>query len=150
MIVELDNDVQNQAFSAYYSGRYFEAIQLIHGNLESAVRMLLFSSGPKIEFKDYIHIQHVSEEITLSQGIKSLYVIGVISKSHYDRAVEFNRLRNKLIHEFHSMKALKVKASIEESKLESVFRSAADLSNEFIELSANSNTREINCNLGKT
>lgn len=136
--VELDFDAQRRALDAYHSDHFVEAIQLMHGHLESCVRTLIFCSGQKHNPADFIHAQHVSQEISLSQGVKCLYVLGGITKEQYDKAVLFNRTRNKLVHDLHTSKVFKKSIGIKKSLLDDAFFDANDLSNELILLTARS------------
>ena len=133
-VIELGNDVQSKALEAFYSDSYFEAVQLMQLHLESSIRSLLFCCGPKIDTSDLLHVNGVAQEISLSQGIKCLYVFGKISKEHYDVISKFNRVRNKMVHQFNSMKISKDPVTIKKNELESIFIKANDLSNEFVVL----------------
>ncbi len=129
---DLGNNVQKQALDAFYGDYLFEGVQLMHGHLESCVRTLIFACGPKRKMSEFIHVQGVSQDINLSQGIKCLYVLGFITKEQYDKAVCLNKIRNKMIHELHTYKALKDDPSINRRDMEEAFKSANALSNELL------------------
>jgi len=130
-VIELGNDVQTKALDAFYSDNYFEAIQLMQLYLESSIRSLLFCSGPKRGSSGFLHANGVLQEISLSQGIKCLYVFGKISQEQYIATSQFNRIRNKMVHQFNSAKFSAEPITIKKSEFEAVFIRANDLSNEF-------------------
>ena len=130
-VIVLGNDVQTKALDAFYSDNYFEAVQLMQLHLETSIRSLLFCIGPKRGSSDFLHANGVSQEISLSQGIKCLYVFGKISQEQYVATSKFNRIRNKMVHQFNSTKFLGESLTIKKSEFEAVFIRANDLSNEF-------------------
>ena len=130
-VIELGNDIQVEALDAFYSNNYFEAVQLMQLHLELSVRSLLFSSGPKRNNSDFLHANNVSQEISLIQGIKCLYVFGKISKEQYITTSQFNRMRNKMVHQFNSAKLSAEPITIKKVEFEAMFIRANDLSNEF-------------------
>lgn len=131
-IFELEYSAQERALDAFYGGYIFEGVQRMHGHLESCVRALIFLSGPQREARDYIHVQNVSQDINLSQGVKCLYALDIINKDQYDKALHLNKIRNRMVHELHSYKALKKDPFVKTTDLEKAFQDANDLSNEFI------------------
>jgi hypothetical protein len=129
---ELGYDAQKKALDAFYGEHLFEGVQLMHGHLESCVRTLIFCSGPKRESTEFVHVQNVSEGIDLSQGVKCLYVLGIIDKRQYDKAQHLNTIGNKMVHNLHSRNALKKDPFIIREDIEKAFREANDLSNELL------------------
>lgn len=90
----------DHAKKAYSEGYYLEALQTLHGWLECKLRELLLmqrtTKGNSHEA--WASAWDASNEFSLNNAAKSLFVIGVITESEHNRIKKFNRLRNNMVH----------------------------------------------------
>lgn len=95
------------AREAYEAGYYVEALQVLHGWLEIKLRELLHLQrvGTDAESRrdaEWARVWNMTEELSLIQIAKALFITGVLDASAHDRISSFNRVRNNLIHKlFH-------------------------------------------------
>lgn len=92
----------DHAKEAYKAGYYIEAIQVLHGWIEVKLRELLISLRAEAAGHDrhFAHIWDMTNDISLLNAAKALFIAGVISEAQYSRIQAFNRVRNNLIHKF--------------------------------------------------
>jgi len=87
------------AKKAYNDGYYAEAIQTLHGWLESQCREMLKIVG-SVHFQTNLSdTWDITDEISLNNIIKTLFVLGQITKEEYEGLQELNTVRNKIIHQ---------------------------------------------------
>lgn len=88
------------AEKAYQAGYYLEAIQILHGFLENKLRELLMLVG-SVHFQAKLETTwDVSNEISLNNTLKALFILNQISKEEYSKIKKINSLRNKVIHQY--------------------------------------------------
>jgi len=93
-------DLFAHARKAYEAGYYLEAMQIVHGFLEAAMRDLaMVSNGPDPE-NGYADVWDIAQELTLNVLSKTLFLSKKLSKAEYIRIKEFNRIRNNIIHKY--------------------------------------------------
>ncbi|MDZ7661469.1 hypothetical protein [Thiohalophilus sp.] len=90
----------DHAEKAYKEGYYLEALQTLHGWLECKLRELLLMQRTTNDtpHDSWASAWDASNEFSLNNAAKTLFVIGVITESEYSRIKKFNRLRNNLVH----------------------------------------------------
>ena len=93
-------DIFAHAKKSYEAGYYIEALQIVHGCLEAAMRDLIMVSNGPDEEKGYSEIWDIAQELTLNVLLKTLFISNKISKSEYVKIKEFNRIRNNIIHKY--------------------------------------------------
>lgn len=87
------------AKKAYDDGYFAEAIQTLHGWIESQCREMLKLVGSE-HFKTKLSdTWDMTDEISLVNIIKILFVLGQITKEEYEGLLELNSMRNKIIHQ---------------------------------------------------
>ena len=135
MYIEIRGEPITHAMEAYSSGYAIEAIQTLHGHVESIVQSFIFLSGNKYdvsEVDELVFAQNTSQEISLIQGIKVLLVQKLITKEEFEKLQEFNAIRNKIIHQMFMDKFLKVKKPVLRSDFENALEIGIDVSNSLI------------------
>lgn len=92
----------DHAYTAYRRKYFIEAIQTLHSWLECKLRELLnMSSLYRLKGADedgWIRAWDLSNEFSLNNAAKALFIIGSLSEAELSRIVEFNRVRNNIIH----------------------------------------------------
>lgn len=96
---------EDHAKKAYAAGYYIEAIQCIHGFIELQLRELVMlnrhDQGPHEHFDMAVDTMY---EISLSAVVKVLFIQKVISKEVRDQLMQFNKVRNCIVHQIFSDK----------------------------------------------
>lgn len=86
----------DHAQKAYENGYFLEAIQTLHGWLECKLRELfLLQRKPE---KSWAKAWDVSNEFSLNNAAKALFLIGELSEEELSKISRFNRIRNNLVH----------------------------------------------------
>lgn len=84
------------AQTAYEKGNYIEAIQVLHGFIETKLQELLIMEGSKSnEMKE---IWDIANQISLVNSVKVLFIIGKLNKNEFENILFFNKMRNQVIH----------------------------------------------------
>jgi hypothetical protein len=122
----------DHAKDAYDSGYYIEALQTLHGWLEIKMRELLQLQRVEIEAvprreEERARIWNMTEELSLIQITKTLYITGIISEAIHDRINTFNRVRNNLIHKLFHDPYEKVYKSIPKLEYDLAFNEGVEL-----------------------
>jgi|SRR6478735_3516598 len=87
------------AIKAYESKHYVEAIQVIHGFIENKLQELLILTGSVDFNKEMEDTWDIANQIKLNDCAKVLYVIGQINQTEFQNILNFNSMRNKVIHQ---------------------------------------------------
>ena len=92
----------DHATTAYEGGHYIEALQVLHGWLESRLQQILLLQRAKLNLPhqegSFGRAWEVSYELSLNNIAKALFVGGLISEDLLNMLVRFNRVRNAVIH----------------------------------------------------
>lgn len=92
---------------AFDGGFYVEALQIPHSYINGQMQMLLQLEGQRtrpdeVASQDYNQKIDTANELGYAQLAKALYVTGVFTHDLYLRLMEFNKIRNKIIHKLFS------------------------------------------------
>ena len=99
--IKIKKWVTIHAKDSYDKGFYIEALQVLHGWIENKLQELIILTGA-IDFKQEMKdIWDISNEFSLYQSSKILYILNQISLLEYSEIKEFNSLRNKVIHKIY-------------------------------------------------
>ena len=83
-----------------YDEEYFaEAIQTLHGWLESQSREMLKLVGSIYFNTKLSDTWDITDEISLGNILKVLFILGQITKEEYEGMQRLNAMRNKIIHQ---------------------------------------------------
>lgn len=110
-------------------GYYLEAIQTLHGWLECKLRELFLMQRVKnnAPWESWAKAWDVSNEFTLNNAIKALFLVSAISEEEYSGILKFNRLRNNLVHKlFHNPYDEKWKG-VKKEEFDHLFKIGVDL-----------------------
>ena len=92
----------DHAQDAYDAGYYIEALQTLHGWMEVKLRELLQlqRESKPIEGKasGWGRAWNMTNELSLNNIAKALFISGALPEDVLDRILNFNRVRNNLIH----------------------------------------------------
>ena len=86
------------ARKAYEQNHFIEAIQVLHGAIEAKLQELLTLTGSVDFDMDIDKIWQISNQINLSNNVRVLFVLGQIEQKHYQEILNFNKMRNHIIH----------------------------------------------------
>lgn len=94
------------AQDAYDAGYYIEALQTLHGWIEVKLREFLLlqriGSQTKTQDLNFGKAWDMSNELSLNQLAKSLFISGALPEDILNEIVSFNRVRNNMTHKlFH-------------------------------------------------
>jgi len=104
--VRIDKWPADHAQEAYAAGYYIEALQTLHGWMEVKLRELIQMQRAGIEVvesdAEYARVWDMTNELSLNQIAKALFIIGALPEGMLNRILSFNRVRNNLVHKlFH-------------------------------------------------
>src|SRR5688572_9598186 len=91
----------DHATAAYEGGHYIEALQVLHGWIESRLQQILLLQRAKLSLPQdgtFGRAWDISFELSLNNIAKALFVAGLISEDLLNKLVRFNRIRNAVIH----------------------------------------------------
>jgi hypothetical protein len=94
----------DHAQDAKAAGFHIEAIQTLHGWVEVKIRELLLSLRAEAVGidKHWGRIWDMTNQISLYNATNALFIAGVLSERQVARILDFNRIRNNVIHKlFH-------------------------------------------------
>ena len=91
----------DHAFKAYKVGCYFEATAVLHGYLESQMKSLFHLYAIKNSQTQLSETWDVSEKMSYIMLSHTLFILNIINKKEYHVLVNFNTLRNTLMHRFY-------------------------------------------------
>ncbi len=95
----------DHAQEAYDAGYYIEALQTLHGWMEVKLRELLHMQRAKPDAcgkdKDWARSWNMSNDLSLNNIAKALFVVGPLPEDTLNRILSFNRVRNNLIHKLY-------------------------------------------------
>jgi hypothetical protein len=90
------------AQTAYRDGHFIEALQVLHGWIELRLRGILLLQRAKPDSESdhstFGRAWDISNELSLSNIAKALFVAGVLPSETFDKIITFNRTRNAVIH----------------------------------------------------
>lgn len=113
------------AQGAYNQKNYIEAIQVLHGFIETKLQELLILVGSKSNNME--EIWDVANQISLIHCVKVLFIVGEISKKEYQDIIFFNKMRNQIVHGlFHDTYENGVKG-VSRKKFDLAFNKGMDL-----------------------
>ena len=81
---------------AFKNGFYIEGLQILHGNLEISLRILIILIR-KENYADSREIEDLLDEFNYIRCSKLLFILGYIEKDTYDKLMEFNKWKNFII-----------------------------------------------------
>lgn len=81
---------------AFKNGFYIEGLQILHGNLEISLRILIILIR-KENYADSREIEDLLNEFNYLRCSKLLFILGYIEKDTYDKLMEFNKWKNFII-----------------------------------------------------
>jgi hypothetical protein len=81
---------------AFKNGFYIEGLQILHGNLEISLRILIILIR-KENYADSSEIEDLLGEFNYIRCSKLLFILGYIEKDTYDKLMEFNKWKNFII-----------------------------------------------------
>ncbi|HMA63575.1 MAG: hypothetical protein ACM31E_11740 [Fibrobacterota bacterium] len=81
---------------AFKNGFYIEGLQILHGNLEISLRILIILIR-KENYADSDEIEDLLDEFNYLRCSKLLFILGYIEKDTYDKLMEFNKWKNFII-----------------------------------------------------
>lgn len=116
----------DRAKKAYDNGYFAEAIQTLHGWIESQSREMLKLVG-SIHFNTKLSdTWDITDEISLSNILKVLFVLGQITKDEYDGMQDLNSMRNKIIHQMYKEPYEKEFKGIPKKEYDCVFNASME------------------------
>jgi hypothetical protein len=87
------------ASRAYDAGFFVEALQVLHGWVEVQARGLLIMVGSKHFNTPQSEIWDLVDQIPYKDVIKTLLVVGQVTKEEAETLLRINAVRNKLVHQ---------------------------------------------------
>ena len=96
--IQLKESPNEAAQSAYDAGYFVEAIQILHGWMESQARQLVMLVGAIHFDAKQSDTWDLTDTIRFSICVKVLFILNQITKPEYDDLTELNQMRNKIIH----------------------------------------------------
>ena len=90
----------DHARQAYRDKYYLEALQTLHAWLECKLRELLLLQSTVVgaDHDSWARSWDLSNEFPLIQAAKALSILGAISQDELARIIDFNRVRNNIVH----------------------------------------------------
>lgn len=117
-----------RAKEAYNDGYFAEAIQILHGWIEIKCRELLKLVGNVHFDTELCDTWDITEEIPLNNIIKTLFILGQITKEEYHGFEKLNRMRNKIIHQMFKDPYDEEFKGIPKNEYDSVFKRSLEYS----------------------
>jgi len=116
------------ARNAYKRKHYIEAIQVLHGFIETKLQELLILTGTIDYKKETLEIWDIANQISLIHCVKVLFILGQISQKEYQSILKFNSMRNQIVHRlFHETYDQGVKG-VSKKDFDEVFNQGLSLS----------------------
>ena len=122
--ITLKSFPEEHSTEAFKKEFYFEAIAVLHGYLESQMRVYFHMYAANITKEPMSKTWDASEKLTYVSLMNVLFILNLIEKSDYDVIVGFNTLRNELMHRYYSDPYEGTPKKISKSRINSVFKSA--------------------------
>jgi hypothetical protein len=88
----------DHAKRAYDNQNYVEAIQVLHGFIETKLQELLILTGSVDFNQDSAETWDIANQISYINCSKVLFILGQLSQSEYQNVLQFNSLRNQVVH----------------------------------------------------
>ena len=121
----------DHAQEAYDAGYYVEALQTLHGWMEVKLRELLHlqRAGPNVsgKDKDWVRSWNMSNDLSLTNIAKALFIVGALPEDTLNRILNFNRVRNNLIHKLYFDPYDEPYPGIPKEEYDTAFRDGIDL-----------------------
>lgn len=86
------------AKKAYKRKHYIEAIQILHGFIETKLQELLILTGTIDYKKQALDIWDIANQISLINSVKVLYILGQVEQPNFQSILKFNSMRNQIVH----------------------------------------------------
>lgn len=120
------------AKKAFSDGYYLEALQTLHGWLECKLReLLLMQRTTKANSNDaWASSWDASNEFTLNNAAKALFIIGVLTAQQHQEIKSFNRIRNNLVHKMFYDPYNENWKGVPQQEIENAFKIGVDLAKE--------------------
>ena len=121
----------DHAQDAYAAGYYIEALQTLHGWMEVKLRELLqlqrVGTPSANKESEWGRAWNTTNELSLSEIAKALFIIGAIPEDTLNKILAFNRVRNNLIHKLFHDPYEKEYLGIPRDEYDKAFRDGVDL-----------------------
>jgi len=117
----------DHAEKAYKNGNYIEALQVLHGWIESNLQGLFHLYGVIDCNQDSKKIWDIVNQINFINVAKVLYILNVLSENEYQQSIKFNSLRNQLIHKIFHDPYEKIYTGISKKEYDNVFKQGLKL-----------------------
>ena len=120
----------DHAKAAYESGHFIEALQVLHGWMESRLQQILLLQRAKSQSPDdgtFGRAWDVSLELSLNNIAKALFVAGLISEDLVNKLARFNRVRNAVIHKMFLEPHNKEYRGVPRKEYDEAFQSGVEL-----------------------
>jgi len=116
----------DHARKAYEEGYFVEAIQVLHGFIESQARALLMLVG-RVHFgTQFSDTWDTTDEIPYKDVIKALLAVGQVSKQECADLLQINSMRNKMIHQIFKEPYEKAHPGLPKDQYDKVFQQALE------------------------
>lgn len=97
-VIRIKDWPPDYAQKAYKRKHYIEAIQVLHGFIETKLQELLILTGTIDYKKETSEIWDIANQISLINCVKVLFILGQISQKEYQSILKFNSMRNQIVH----------------------------------------------------
>ena len=114
------------AQKAYDEQHYIEAIQIMHGFLENQLQEILMLVGATKFDTKIEESWNVVNQISFSNCLKILFVIGQLNKKEYNDLIKLNSTRNKLVHQMFFEPYDKISPGFPKKKFDLVFKESIE------------------------
>ncbi|WP_040495092.1 hypothetical protein [Fulvivirga imtechensis] len=125
--IRIRNWPTDHAEKAYKDGNYIEALQVLHGWIESRFQELLHLYGVIDCKQDSEKIWDIVNQINFINSAKVLYILNILSENEYQQSVKFNSTRNQLIHKIFHEPYEKIYEGIPKKEYDNVFKQGLKL-----------------------
>jgi len=125
--IRIRNWPTDHAKQAYTDGNYIEALQVLHGWIESRLQELLHLYGVIDCKQESKKIWDIVNQINFINSAKVLYILNILSDNEYQQSVKFNSTRNQLIHKIFHEPYEKIYEGIPKKEYDNVFKQGLKL-----------------------
>jgi hypothetical protein len=93
--------VTDHALKAYKSKNFIEALQVLHGWIETKLQELLILTGSVDHDSNMSKIWDIANQINLVTSAHVLFILSQLTDNEYQMIIKFNGIRNQLIHKIY-------------------------------------------------
>jgi len=111
----------HHAKQAYENGDFIEALQVLHGWIESRLQELLQLYGVNDCNQKHNKIWDIVSQINFNNSVKVLYILNILSDNEFQQLTKFNSTRNQLIHKIFHEPYEKIYEGIPKKEYDNVF-----------------------------